>query len=57
VSVIRTLCGYEVAGIILLRELEGAMRLDRSKDMSVHVSACSSYDLSALTPDVWKLWR
>jgi hypothetical protein len=33
--------GYEVAGVILLRCLNGAMRLDRSKDMSVHVSTCT----------------
>jgi hypothetical protein len=26
--------------MILLRDLKGAMRLDRSKDMSVHVSTC-----------------
>jgi len=32
-------CGYEVTGMILLRDLKGTMRLDRSKDMSVHVSA------------------
>jgi hypothetical protein len=41
--------------MILLRELEGAMRLDRSKDMSERVSACTSCDLNALTPVVWKL--
>jgi len=33
------------------------MRLDYSKDMSVHVLTCTSYDFNALTPDVWKLWR
>jgi len=33
------------------------MQLDRSKDMSVHVSTCTSYDFNALTPVVWKLWR
>jgi len=33
------------------------MRPDRSKDVSVHVSACTSYDFNALTPVVWKLWR
>jgi len=31
------------------------MRLDRSKDMSVHVSTCTSYDSNILTPVVWKL--
>jgi hypothetical protein len=30
------------------------MRLDRSKDMSVHVSTCASYDLSALVAGVSK---
>jgi hypothetical protein len=33
------------------------MRLDRSKDISVHVSTCTSYDFNALTPVVWQLWR
>jgi len=32
-----TWCGCEVPGMILLHNLKGAMRLDRSKDMSVHV--------------------
>jgi len=41
--------GYEVLGMILLRDLKGAMRLDRSKDMSVRVSTCNSYDFNALT--------
>jgi hypothetical protein len=49
--------GYEVSGMILLRDLNGAMRLDRSIDLSVHISTCTSYDLNALTPVVWKLWR
>jgi hypothetical protein len=30
---------YEVAGMILLQDLQGITRLDLSKDMSVHVSA------------------
>jgi hypothetical protein len=34
---VRTWCGYEVPGMILLRYLRGAMRHDRSKDMSVHI--------------------
>jgi len=33
------------------------MRLDCSKDMSIHVSACTSCDFNALTPVIWKLWR
>jgi hypothetical protein len=37
-----TRCDFEVPGVILLRELKKAMRLDRSKDMSVHVSICTS---------------
>jgi len=52
-----TSCGYEVPGMILLLDSEGVIRLDRSKDMSVHVSTCASYDFNALTPVVWKLWR
>jgi hypothetical protein len=51
-----TWCGREVPGMILLRDLKGAMRLDHSKDMSVHVSTCTSYDFNALTSVVWKLW-
>jgi hypothetical protein len=34
-------CSYEVPGMILLRDLEEVMRLDRSKDVSVHVSTCT----------------
>jgi len=30
---------------------------DRSKDMSVRVSTCTSYDVKELTPIVRKLWR
>jgi len=37
-------------GIILLRDLKGAMRLDRSKDTCVLVLTCASYDFDALTP-------
>jgi hypothetical protein len=35
-------CGYEVPGMILLSFLKGAMRLNHSKDMSVHVLTCNS---------------
>jgi hypothetical protein len=49
-----TWCSCEVLGMILLRNFNGAMRLDRSKDMSVHVSAFASYDFNALTPVAWK---
>jgi hypothetical protein len=40
--VVYTRRGYEVPGIILWRDLNVAMRLDRSKDMSVRVSTCTS---------------
>jgi hypothetical protein len=43
-------CGYEVHGIILLRNLKGAVRLDRGKDMSVHVSTCTSYHFRVFNP-------
>jgi len=33
------------------------MSLARSKNISVHVSTCTSYDTKALMPAVWKLWR
>jgi hypothetical protein len=52
-----TLCGCEVPGIILLRDLKGAVRLDRSKFMSLQVSTCTIHDFNALTSAVWKLWR
>jgi hypothetical protein len=39
--------GYDVRGMILLRDLQGGMRLDYSKDMSVRVSTCTSYDFNA----------
>jgi len=32
-----TRCDYEVPGMILLRDLKGAMLFNRSKDISVHV--------------------
>jgi hypothetical protein len=41
-------CGYEVPGKILLRNLRGAILLDHSKDMSVHISTFTNYDFSAL---------
>jgi hypothetical protein len=40
---------FGVIRMILLCGLKGAMRLGRSKDMSVHVSTCTSYDFNALT--------
>jgi hypothetical protein len=43
--------------MILLRNLKGHMRFDRSEDMPVHVSTSTSYDFNALTPVVWKSWR
>jgi hypothetical protein len=54
---LRTWCGYDIPGMISLLDLQGAMRLDRSEDMSVHVSTCTSCDLNTLVPVVWKLWR
>jgi len=50
-------CGSEVPGMILVSDLKGIVRLDRSKDKFVHVSTCTNYDLNALTPIVWKLCR
>jgi hypothetical protein len=43
--------------MILLRNLQGAMRLDHSKYMSLHVSNCTHYDFNALTSVVLKLWH
>jgi hypothetical protein len=48
-------CGYEIARMILLHDLKGALQLDHGKDMFMPVSACTSYDFNALTPVVWKL--
>jgi hypothetical protein len=50
-----TWCGYEVPGTILLHHLKGAMQLDHSKDMFVHISTCTGCDFNAFTPVVWKL--
>jgi hypothetical protein len=36
------MCGYEVPGMILLRDLKVAVQLDHSKDMSMHVSTCTN---------------
>jgi hypothetical protein len=44
-----------LAEMILLYNLKGAIRLERCKDIFVHVSACFNYDFNALTLDVWKL--
>jgi len=38
--------------MILPRDLKGATWLDRSTDVSVHVSTWTSYDFKALTPVV-----
>jgi hypothetical protein len=51
-----TLCGYEVHGMNLFRDLKEVMRLYRCKDMPVHVSTCINYDFNTLTLVVWKLW-
>jgi hypothetical protein len=50
-------CGYEVPSMILLCNLKVAMQLYRRKDVSVHVSTCTSYDFNALTPVLWEMWR
>jgi hypothetical protein len=49
------MCGYELPGMILLCKLKGAMQLEHGKDMTVHVSTCTSYDCNALMPVVWQL--
>jgi 7-cyano-7-deazaguanine synthase in queuosine biosynthesis len=48
---IGTWCDYEVAGMILLRDLKEAMLLDRSKDTSAHASTCTScyFNINAST--------
>jgi hypothetical protein len=52
---VNTLCGYEVSGMILLRDLKGAMRFNCSKYMPVHGSSFTMYDFNTLTPVVCKL--
>jgi hypothetical protein len=47
VEVVHTWCGYEVPEIILYN-LKGIMQLDSSKDMSVNVSTCTSYNFNTL---------
>jgi len=49
-------CGCEVLGMILLFNGKGSTWVDRSRDMSVHVSTCTIEDFNALTPVVWKFW-
>jgi hypothetical protein len=53
----RKKCGYDVPGIILLRDLKVAMRLNRAKGISVHVSTFTIYYLNVLVLDVCKLLR
>jgi hypothetical protein len=36
-----TCCGREVPGMVSLRDLKGAVRLDSNNDMSAHVSDCN----------------
>jgi len=52
-----TWSGYEVPGMVLSRDLKGAMRLGCSKDMSVHASTCNTYDSHTLMRVVWKMWH
>jgi len=42
---------------ILLLDLKRAVQLDHSKNMSVPVSTCTSYDFNTLISFVWKLWH
>jgi len=51
------MCGCEVPGVILLRDINGTMRLNHSKDVSVHVSACTMYYFNVVTLFAWKLWH
>jgi len=48
-SILPTNSDYEVPGMILLRDLKGAVRLDCSKNMFAHISPCTTYDFNALT--------
>jgi hypothetical protein len=43
---------YKVLGMISLVDLKGAMRLNRNKGMSMHISTCTNYDFTSLTPVV-----
>jgi len=49
--------GYKAPGMILLCNSLGAMWLECSKDVSVHVSTCTNYDFNAPMPVVQKLWH
>jgi hypothetical protein len=55
--VTNTWCDCELPGMILLRDLQGTIRLGRSKNTAVHVSTFASYDFNTRTPVVCKLWR
>jgi hypothetical protein len=50
-----TRCGYEVQGMVLLLDLNGATRLDLSNDTSVHVLTFTNYDFNGMAPVIWKL--
>jgi hypothetical protein len=54
---INTWRGYEVPGMILLCDLEAAVRYDLSNIMSTHASTCINCDFNTLTLVMWKLWR
>jgi len=43
--------------MIILHDLKGAMRLDRSKNMFVYVSTYISYDFNALISVMWQFYR
>jgi len=43
-----TRCDYKVRGMVSSRDSEGAMRADRSKDMSAHVSVRTPCGFNAL---------
>jgi len=47
---------YEISRMILLCDFKGAMQRDHNKDMSVHVSTCTSYNWNALMPVLWRMW-
>jgi hypothetical protein len=49
--------GYDIPGMILLRNLQGATRLNLTISILVPVSTCTMYDFNALTPAMWKLRR
>jgi hypothetical protein len=54
---ISTWFGFDIRGVILTRDMKGALRLDLTKYMLMYVPTYNNYSFNSLTPVVWNLWR